>query len=35
VTSIGVRQNKIYWFKGAVRKARFSNRALPPNEFMK
>lgn len=35
ITSIGVRQNKIYWFKGAVRKARFTNRALSPNEFMK
>jgi len=35
ITSIGVRQNKIYWFKGAVRKARFTNRALSTNEFMK
>ncbi len=35
ITSIGVRQNKIYWFKGAVRKVRFTNRALSPNEFMK
>ena len=34
ITSIGVRQNKIYWFKGAVRKARFTNRALAPDEFM-
>jgi hypothetical protein len=34
-TSIGVRMNKVYWFKGAVRKARFTNRALAPNEFMK
>lgn len=34
-TSIGVRQNKIYWFKGAVQKARFTNRALSPEEFMK
>ena len=34
-TSIGVRQNKIYWFKGAVSKARFTNRALSPREFMK
>ncbi len=33
-TSIGVRQNKVYWFKGAVRKLRFTNRALSPNEFM-
>ncbi len=28
-------QNKIYWFKGAVSKARFTNRALSPREFMK
>ena len=35
VTSIGVRQNKVYWFKGAVRKARFTNRALSPDQFMK
>ena len=35
ITSIGVRQNKIYWFKGAVSKARFTNRALSPQEFMK
>jgi hypothetical protein len=35
ITSIGVRQNKIYWFKGAVLKARFTNRALSPSEFMK
>lgn len=33
-TSIGVRQNKVFWFKGAVRKARFTNRALSPNKFM-
>ena len=35
ITSIGVRQNKIYWFKGAVSKTRFTNRALSANEFMK
>ena len=34
-TSIGVRQNKVFWFKGAVRIARFTNRALSPNEFVK
>jgi hypothetical protein len=34
-TSIGVRQNKVYWFKGSVLKTRFTNRALPPAEFMK
>lgn len=35
ITSIGVRQNKVYWFKGAVAKARFTNRALLPDKFMK
>ena len=35
VTSIGVRQNKVYWFKGSVRKTRFTNRALTQTEFMK
>jgi Concanavalin A-like lectin/glucanases superfamily len=35
VTSIGVRQNKVFWFKGAVLKARFTHRSLPPAEFMK
>jgi hypothetical protein len=33
-TSIGVRMNRLYWFKGAVRKARFTPKALTPNEFM-
>lgn len=33
-TSIGVRMNRVYWFKGAVRKARFTPRALTPGEFM-
>ena len=35
LTSIGVRQNKVYWFKGAVRKVRFTNRALSSSEFIK
>lgn len=35
ITSFGVRQNKVYWFKGAIRKARFTNRALSPNDFLK
>ncbi len=35
ITSIGVRQNKVFWFKGAVLKARFTNRAIRPSEFMK
>ena len=34
-TSVGVRQNKLYWFKGAVRKARFTHRALSPEKFTK
>lgn len=33
--SIGVRQNKVYWFKGAVRKVRFSDQALKPEQFLK
>ena len=33
-TSIGVRMNRVFWFKGAVRKARFTQRALSPAEFM-
>lgn len=33
-TSIGVRMNRVFWFKGAVRKARFTARALAPAEFM-
>lgn len=35
VASIGVRRNKVYWFKGAVLKARFTNRALSPKEFIR
>lgn len=34
-TSIGVRMNKVYWFKGAIREARFTNRALSTNELLK
>jgi hypothetical protein len=34
-TSVGVRINKMYYFKGAVRMARFSRRALSPSEFLK
>ncbi len=33
-TSMGVRINKVYWFKGAIRTARFSKRALTPGEFL-
>ena len=34
-TSIGVRINKVYWFKGAIRKARFTPWVLSPGEFLK
>src|SRR5215813_1263593 len=34
-TSIGVRLNRVYWFKGAVQKVRFTHRALEPKEFMR
>lgn len=33
-TSIGVRMNRVFWFKGAISKARFTPRALSPREFM-
>jgi hypothetical protein len=32
--SFGVRQNKVYWFKGAIRKVRFTDKALTPKEFL-
>ena len=34
-SSIGMRINKIYFFKGAILKARMTPRALPPSEFLK
>jgi hypothetical protein len=34
-TSVGVRINLVYYFKGAVHSARFSRRALPPGDFLK
>ena len=34
-TSIGVRINRVYWFKGAVLMARMTPRALTPEEFLK
>jgi hypothetical protein len=34
-TSLGVRQNKVYWFKGAIRKVKFTNKALTSDKFMK
>jgi len=33
--SVGVRINRLFYFKGAVRMARFTRRALAPNEFLK
>jgi hypothetical protein len=34
-TSIGVRITRMYFFKGAIRLARFTPRALTPEEFLK
>jgi hypothetical protein len=34
-TSVGVRMNKLFYFKGAIRMARFTRRALAPAEFLK
>lgn len=34
-TSVGVRINKVFFFKGAVRLARFTRRALSPSEFLR
>jgi hypothetical protein len=34
-TSVGVRINKVYFFKGSVRQARFTKRVLSPEEFLK
>ena len=34
-TSVGVRINKVFYFKGAVRLARFTRKALSPSEFLK
>lgn len=33
ITSIGVRQNKVYWFKGAVLRISFTNAALTVDGF--
>lgn len=33
-TSLGVRINKVNWYKGAIRTARFTPRALVPAEFL-
>ena len=34
-TAVGVRMNKVFYFKGAVRTARFTRRALPPSKFLR
>jgi hypothetical protein len=34
-TSIGARQNMVYWFKGAICKIRITPRNLRPSEFLK
>lgn len=34
-TSVGVRYNRVDYFRGAVRAARFTSSALPPSHFMK
>jgi hypothetical protein len=34
-SSVGVRINRMYFFKGAVRQARFTPRALSPQDFLK
>jgi hypothetical protein len=34
-TSVGVRYNKVNYFKGAVLTARMTPRALSPQEFLK
>lgn len=33
--SIGVRQNKVYWFKGQIRELRFHARVLQPEEMQR
>jgi hypothetical protein len=34
-TSVGTRMNRVNYFKGAVRQARFTPRALTPDQFLK
>ncbi len=34
-TSIGVRHNRVFWYKGAMREARFTPRVLKPDAFLK
>jgi hypothetical protein len=33
-TSLGVRINKVHWFKGAIRTVRFTKRVLEPKDFL-
>ena len=35
ITSVGVRQNKVCWFKGALWRIRITPRALTPDEFLR
>ena len=34
-TSVGVRLNKVFWYKGAIRQVRITPRVLDPKEFLK
>lgn len=34
-TSLGVRLNRVFWFKGAIRKVRFTHSALAPTDFLR
>ena len=33
-TSIGVRINRVHWYKGAIRQARFTAEVLSPEQFL-
>ncbi|MHC4155445.1 MAG: LamG-like jellyroll fold domain-containing protein [Planctomycetota bacterium] len=33
-TSIGVRMNRVFWFKGAIRQVRFTPRVVDPDDFL-
>lgn len=35
LTSIGVRANRVFWFKGAIREIRMTPRALGPADFLR
>ena len=34
-TSLGMRLNRVFWFKGAIRTVRFTPRALPPADLLR